>query len=118
MWEHIEDPYEDTVWMAEALTNGTAVLVTDGSYDRKLAPRVSGAGWTFCCRRTERIVRGSFYEVSPSASTYRGELLDLVALHTLSLALTSDYQVDQGKGKICCDNIGALNQSSKWVRRV
>jgi hypothetical protein len=94
MWEHIEDPYEDTAWMAEALTNGTAVLVTDGSYDRKLAPRVSGAGWTFCCRRTQRIVRGSFYEVSPSASAYRGELLGLVALHTLSLALTSYYQVD------------------------
>ena len=118
MWEHIEDPYEDTVWMAEALTNGTAVLVTDGSFDRSLAPNVSGAGWTFCCRRTERIVRGSFYEVSPSASAYRGELLGLVALHTLSLALTSYYQVDRGKGKVCCDNIGALNQSSKWVRRV
>jgi len=118
MWDHIEDPYGDTVWMAEAIANGTAVLVTDGSYDRGLAPQVSGAGWTFCCRRTERIVRGSFYEVSPSASAYRGELLGLVALHTLSLALTSFYQVDRGKGKMCCDNIGALNQSSKWVRRV
>ena len=116
MWNSIEDENQDLTWLVDALRNNTALLVTDGSYDRKKAPHTSGAGWIICCTRAHNMLRGSFYETSPSASAYRGELLGLVALHTLALALTKFYNLGKGMGKVCCDNIAALNQSS-WRRR-
>ena len=118
MWEHIEDEGQDIQWMVDALKNGTAVLVTDGSFDRKMAPNVSGAGWVFCCREAKKILRGSFYELSPSASAYRGELLGLVAIHTLAAALVEFYKLGKVRGKICCDNIGALNQAERRRKRI
>ena len=88
MWEDVVGDNEDLSWLVEALRNGTAVLVTDGSFDRKRAPLVSGAGWVITCRTAQKFLRGSFYKTSVSASAYRGELLGLVALHTLALALS------------------------------
>jgi len=62
------------------------------------------------------MLRANFYEISTSASSYRGELLGLVALHTFLLALSTFYEVPVVKAKVCCDNISALKQSS-WRRR-
>ena len=100
MWETTEDESQDLTWLVDALRNDTALLVTDGSFDvKKKAPHTSGAGWLNCCTRSHKMLRGSFYETSPSASAYRGELLGLVALHTLSLALTKYYHLAKGRGK-------------------
>lgn len=109
---------DDLSWLVEAMRNGTAVLVTDGSFDRKRAPLVSGAGWVITCRTARKFLRGSFYETSISASAYRGELLGLVALHTLALALAQFYSLEKAVGKMCCDNMGALGQSSKVSKRI
>jgi hypothetical protein len=35
----------------EAIADGTAVLVTDGSYSRKIRHNIDGAGWLIYCRR-------------------------------------------------------------------
>ena len=45
-WEFIDDKYkqEDMTWLREDMINGTLVWCSDGSYKRKVAPRVSGAG--------------------------------------------------------------------------
>ena len=118
MWEHTTCTEEDTGWMADALRYGTAVMVTDGSYDRSLAPDVSGAGWYFCCRLTRRVVHGSFWERSRTASSYRGELLGLVALHTLVHGLMVHHGVDRARGKMCCDSDSALDQAATRRRRV
>ena len=61
------------------------------------------------------MLRANFYERSKSASSYRGELLGLVALHTLLLALAWFYDLGTVTPKICCDNMSALRQSS-WRR--
>ncbi len=118
MWEEVVGDKEDLSWLVEAMRNGTAVLVTDGSFDRKRAPLVSGAGWVITCRTAQKFLRGSFYETSISASAYRGELLGLVALHTLALALAQFYSLEKAAGKMCCDNMGALGQSSKVSKRI
>lgn len=118
MWDNVEEETQDLRWLADALSNGTAVLVTDGSYDKKRAPRVSGAGWVITCRTAQKFLRGSFHEDSPRAGSYRGELLGLVALHTLALALVQFYGLKAASGKLCCDNISALFQSKKNRRRV
>jgi hypothetical protein len=67
---------------------------------------------------SKRTLRGSFYEVSVAAGAYRGELLGLVALHTLILAQANYYNLQSVSGKICCDNILALNQASKTRKQV
>ena len=78
MWDSVEDPHQDLQWLVDGLKrNGTLLCVTDGSYHKKLAPTVSGAGWLICCTSAHKMLRGNFYEISPSASSYRGELLGL-----------------------------------------
>jgi hypothetical protein len=118
MWEEVVGDKEDLSWLVDARRNGKAVLVTDGSFDRKRAPLVSGAGWVITCRNSWKFLRGSFYETSVSASAYRGKLLGLVALHTLALALSQFYALEKAGGKVCCDNMGALGQSSKVSKRI
>ncbi len=57
-------------------------------------------------------------EISPKAGSFRGELLGLVAIHTLALAVVQFFHLDCVSGKNCCDNIATLNQSSKVRQRV
>jgi hypothetical protein len=47
-----------------------------------------------------------------------GELLGLVALHTLIVAVAQHFELKTVSGKICCNNISALGQSSKTRKRV
>jgi hypothetical protein len=64
------------------------------------------------------LLRGLFFKTSPKAGLYRGELLGLVTLHMMIAASTQFYKVDTTIGKIYCDNILALGQSSKTQKRV
>ncbi len=61
---------------------------------------------------------GSFFEIFPKAGAYRGELLGLMAIHTLALAAARFFHIEWVSGKICCDNITALNQAKKVHQRV
>ncbi len=119
MWEYIKEKEGDTEWLKDALINGMLVGVMDGSYDRHKAKSCSGSGWILVCTASKRTLRGSFYEVSVVvAGAYRSKLLGLVALHTLILALADYYNIQSVSGKICCDNIAALNQASKTGKQV
>ncbi len=71
-----------------------------------------------CRTKTRRLLRGSFFEISPKAGSYRGELLGLVALHTFIAAVAKFYRLDLACRKICCDNVLALGQSSKSRKQV
>jgi hypothetical protein len=118
MWNNIVEGYIEVEWIKTALETNTFIGVTDGSYNRERASTVSGSGWLICCTRSKRILRGSFYEISPKAGSYRGELLGLVALHTLISGIASFYKLKLPAGKICCDNLAALRQSGRCRRRV
>ncbi len=74
--------------------------VTDGSYDRHKAKSCSGAGWILACRSSKKPLRGSFYKVSLAAGSYSGELLGLVAIHTLILAAAEYYHRERILRKI------------------
>jgi hypothetical protein len=50
MWQQVSDKTLDTKWIATALTKGTALISTDGSYSWKRAPHVCGTGWALACR--------------------------------------------------------------------
>ncbi len=118
MWEHIVEGNIDVEWIRNALVNGRFLAVTDGSYDRENANTVSGSGWIIVCTACRQTLRGSFIEISPSAGSYRGEMLGLVTIHTFAIAIAQFFLVEKVTGEISCDNMAALNQASKTRKRV
>ena len=112
MWEQIEHDNTDMTWLATALANGTVMAVTDGSYNKSAAPQISGAGWIIYCFRTGKQIRtGSFYEISPFASSYHGKLLGLLALHVILYTMETHYSLKSAPTNIWCDCKGALHAS-------
>ncbi len=87
MWDGVEEEDQDLAWLVDGVRENTFIAVADGSYDRKGASDVSGAGWVLCCTSARKILRGNFYEISKSAGSYRGKLLGLLAIHHLILSL-------------------------------
>jgi hypothetical protein len=63
MWEGIEDGQAtkcDLSWLVQEMKSDSLLWVTDGSYDRKRAPVLSGVGWIIFCQRTgKRLVVSS-----------------------------------------------------------
>ena len=118
MWTNVRNEGKNLRWVVDAISGGTAVWVTDGSYNRTVAPHTSGAGWLICCTRTGLKMTGRFYERSHKASSYRAELLGLLAIHVLLAALEEYYSIPGSTGKICCDNQGALFKSKEVRRRI
>ncbi|KAL7535345.1 hypothetical protein ACHAXR_006437 [Thalassiosira sp. AJA248-18] len=118
MWTNIRNEGCDLQWVKDAMEEGTGIWVTDGSYNKKIAPFVSGAGWLFYCTRKKKRLMGSFLERSPKAGSYRGELLGLLACHTLHSAIEEYFDITAGSSKVCCDNSGALFKSKEFRRRI
>ena len=111
MWGRVyyDDPAaQDLRWLIDGMKNGTLIWVTDGSYDRKRATCISGAGWIIYCTVSGRLLRGEFNKFSREASSYRAELLGLCALYLLATALEEFYDIGEWNGKLCCDNKNAL----------
>jgi hypothetical protein len=119
MWDYVSDRTTKPIWLKTALEEWTAILATNGSYSWTCQPDICSAGWEIACRKSRKILNGSFYKISSKASAYRGELLGLVALHTLILHVCQYYHLMLAQGKIICDSKSALNKSSKqrrWIR--
>jgi hypothetical protein len=118
MWNYIQEGEANVSWISAALTAGTFIGVADGSYYRVRAGTVSGSRWIICCIKKKQLLRGSFYKIFPKAGLFRGELLGLVALHTLIVAAAKHFQLATAVRKICCYNISALEQAGKARKRV
>jgi len=54
----------DMSWMATALTNGTVIMVADGSYNKNKSTLISGAGWIIRCLASGKSIQGLAYEKS------------------------------------------------------
>ncbi len=70
LWEHTYLPFGIDA-LVNSIAEGTAILVTDGSYSRKIRHDIDGAGWLIYCNRRKKVVfKGSFSEWSGSAGSY------------------------------------------------
>lgn len=118
LWDYIEGKHDDMSWIASALLDKSAVFVTDGSYNRVLAPDICGAGWVLVSTSSKKMIYGAFHERSNAASSYRGELLGLTAIHHLISFVLEYYTVPKAHGSMHCDNRGALLQASTKRKRV
>jgi hypothetical protein len=92
MWRYIKGDTAHMGWHALGLHLGSAVMVTDGSYNKSLAPHISGTGWIIACRQHWKMLGGWFYECSKKAGSYRGKLLGSVAVYLLS-AFAAEYSL-------------------------
>ncbi len=55
MWDDIDfgaHSKDDILWIAEGMTKGSLIWMTNGSYDRKKAVDISGAGWIIFCKNS------------------------------------------------------------------
>ena len=105
-------------WLRDGMVNGTLVWCADGSYKRKVAPDVSGAGWIVECTKCGKRMEGSFYEESDSANAYRAEQLGTCAIHHLLTALSLFYCIDKWDTKTWCDNYGTVKVSRRRLKRI
>ncbi len=66
MWERIEDGQatkSDLSRLVQGMRSDSLLWVTDGSYDRKRAPVLSGVGWIIFCQHTGKRLVGSFWDI-------------------------------------------------------
>jgi hypothetical protein len=68
MWDYVSDKELDPLWLKEALEQGAAILAINGSYSSTRGPHVSGAAWVIACWKTQKMLKGLFYEKSRDAS--------------------------------------------------
>lgn len=99
MWSNNVNEGVDFQWVIDAIANLTVVWVTDGSYNKDVAPLISGAGWVLYCRRSNTRMYGSFFKVSPKAGSYRVELLGLFAIHILVSAIKQNFELSASTEK-------------------
>ena len=118
MWEDLRLSESSLEWVVEGLKEGSLVCVTDGSYFKKKAPNVCSAGWIIADRRTKRQIGGTLVEISPSADSYRGEMLGMLAIRLFLLAVEEFYSAVTTSNDICCDNKGALYTFERKSQRV
>ncbi len=121
MWDDIDftqDTTQDLKWVAKGMQNNTLVWTTDGSYNRKWTADLSGVGWIIFCKRTGLQMTGTFWEKSPSASSFRAEMLGLCCLHLLARAVAEFFVIGQWAAVLLCNNKRALELSSNHRRRI
>ncbi len=96
------------LWIAEGLKAGTLIWTTDRSYHRKQLTDLSGVGWIIFCKKTGLWLTGSFWEKSPTASSFRAEMLPLCSHHLLVCAIAEYHNVKTWSAVMSCNNKWAL----------
>ena len=99
-------------WVADAISDGSLLAVTDGSYIRELHPHLCSAAFILECTKGRGKIIGHFSEASLAANAYRGELLGLMSIHLILLSVNKIHPNLQGEVDIVSDCLGALRRVS------
>jgi hypothetical protein len=97
-----------TDWIAQAITAGSLVAVTDGSYMQQLYPNLCLVAFVLECSHGSGQLIGLFKEASKVASAYRGELLGLMAIHLILVSMNWVHNSLCRNVKVVSDCLGAL----------
>ncbi len=109
LWEHMA-VHGGVAWLEQAISVGTLVAVTDGSYILELYPNLCLAAFVLEYGKGQGRVIGSFSEALLVANPYRGELLGLLAIHLILLSIHKIHQQLSGSMEIVSDCLGALKR--------
>lgn len=120
MWEFLDKDRrkEDYTWIEEGMKKGTLIWCADGSYNRKLAPRISGVGWIAHCVISGKSMEGLFYEETEEANAYCAEQLGICAIYHLIAAISLFYNIKNWKTRVGCDNYGTIKISRRRLKRI
>ena len=109
---------DNMTWLVDRMKNNTITWCTDGSYHRKHAHKISGAGWMMYCTKTGNSMTGKFYEISEDAASYRGEQIGLCVIHHLIVVLCEFCNIRDWHTIINCFNEGAIKMFKRNLRKV
>ncbi len=109
LWEYMSVE-GGTDWIAQAITAGSLVAVTDGSYIRQIYPNLCSAAFVLECAHGQGRLVGLFKEASKAANAYRGELLGLMAIHLILVSMNRVHKSLSGNVKVVSNCLGALQQ--------
>ncbi len=109
LWEHMTI-VGGTEWIAQAITAGSLVAVTDGSYIRQLYSHLCSAAFVLDCYYGRGRLVGLFKEASKAANANRGELLGLMAIHLILVSVNQVHKSLSGSAKVVSDCLGALQR--------
>ena len=90
---------------------GTLRFVHDGSYMRKVAPKICSAAFVLSCSSTGMRARGTLVEYSDSADNYRAEALGAAA-DLLILRAATPRQFRYLDVVAHCDNMGIVKHGN------
>ena len=94
------------------------MCVTNGSYNKQVAPDVCSAGWAMAWTQTKRQILGTLIERSKYAGSYRGELVGMLSIQLFLLVVKEYHNTIPDGNEVCCDNKGALFTFEKKFKRV
>ena len=107
LWDSLRLVGEDN-WLEEEVRYGTCLAMTDGFYMKELYPDLWSAAFVLECGKGRGKNFGSFPEQLVAAGAYQGELLGLMAIHTILLEVNKVNPNLQGRLQIYSDCMGAL----------
>ena len=97
-------------WITDAISDGTLLAVTDGSFIREQYPTLCSAAFVLECTKGRGRMIGSFSESSRVANAYRGELLGLMAIHLILRSVDIAHGGNGGSVEVVSDCLGALRR--------
>ena len=68
MWDYVDGDAGNLSWLVTAAKSGSAVIMTDGSFNHQLCETICETEWIILCMTTKHLVYGSFFEQSTPAS--------------------------------------------------
>ena len=118
LWEDLQLTGEEE-WVAQEIMQGTAIIISDGSFQPILTRELGTASWHCYGMESNRLCRGSLRATMDKwASAYRSELLGIYGALYFILGICQHHRIQTGKIKLGCDSDGALLVSEPDMARV
>ena len=106
----------DGTWIGRGLLSGTILVAHDGSYMKEVAADVCSAAVMIYCTRTQQTCTCTIVEQSPSAGSYRGEILGAILaqllLRAASVGIFGPFPVLSED----CDNNGVVLHGNSFSK--
>ena len=109
----------DGSWLINAICAGSLEIVHDGSYMKKVSPRVCSMALIIRCTYTNQELTCTWAECSVSADNYRAELLGALCCSLLLKAASHTPSVcPQHPVLRHCDNMGVVKHGNRLYPRL
>ena len=105
----------DGSWISRGLLTGSLLVAHDGSYQKDISSEICSAAVMILCTTTKQTCTCTIAEHSPSASSYRGEILGAIIaqliLRAASIEVIGPFPVLYED----CDNNGVVLHGNKYM---